>query len=1227
MKYRDLIQFEPIESVVQLVQSKDHREADRLLETYVISERMAELLTELVFEQLQFDRPADNKGLLIVGNYGTGKSHLMSVIAAVAERSGTSSKLTHPRVAEKAKVIEGRFQVIRTELGATKMSLRDFICGAIEEFLAEKGVDYSFPSAEEIRNHKEPFMEMMTAFHHVFPDQGLLLVVDELLDYLRGRREQELIQDLNFLREVGEICRITRFRFMAGVQEMLFESPTFQFVAQQLRRVRERFEQVQIVREDIAYVVSQRLLKKDEKQKSWIRQHLQRFTKLYDKLQEQLETYVELFPVHPAYLSVFEKVSIAEKREILKTISAEIRKLLDEDVPENAPGVISYDSYWPHLISDVSHRSDPDLREVMQKSETLQDRIEHAFTKPVYKPMALRIVRALSVHRLTTGDIYAKLGLTAEELRDSLFLYVDLPEEDAIFLRTTIETVLKEILKTVSWQYISFNEQNGQYYLDLKKDVDVDSLIEQRAEGLMPHELDRYYFEALALVTECAPNTYVSGYKIWQYELPWFERRVTRPGYLFFGAPVDRSTAQPPRDFYIYMLQPFDPPKFKDEEKPDEVFFILKEKDGVFLKALSRYGGARKLSEQAAAGTRRLYEEKAQEYLRQITRWLRENWVQAFEVKYRGSTKKLQRWVADLPGQASVREMINHVAAHCLAPYFEEKYPDYPAFTKLNTPLTTANLPDYVQDALKYIGGVKTRSGLALLDGLVLLDGDKVSVHRSGYARWVLEKLKDKGEGQVVNRSELIETVSVGKNYDDVERTVEFGMEPELLVVILAALVYHGEIVLTVSGTTYDAMRYEELIRLPLDELKQFSHLKRPGAMPWNTLQAVFELLDIGRGLLNESALEHGVREMNNRARKLLDETVRTLELVRNGIPTWEGPLLNAVQRQEYQEKLERLRDFLDHLLIFDSPAKLRNLKVTAEDVRQQQETLKLIDDVKKRQQRANELTQLATYVLTAQQQLPDDHQWKNEAKQALEALMTALKQGQSGTAEAQRLQSLKHQYQDMYLQWHHQRRLNTTEDAKRQNLLESSGFRVLTALSRIPLLPQVQLHQWEQSLRALKTCAALTKDDLEHHPICPHCGYSPRNEQGGKVTLDDWERRLDDLVHHWKGMLLDNLQRPEIQADLSLLNSAQQESIRRFLAQKELPERVDSTFVEAVRLLLEGIDRVDVRLKEVLDVFGSGDPLTVEDVRHRFERFLREKLGSYTDLKRVRLMVRMEEN
>src|SRR5690606_7934241 len=129
-------------------------------------------------------------------------------------------------------------------------------------------------------------------------------------------------------------------------------NPKFQFVASELNRVKERTEQAFISREDIEYVVSQRLLKKDEKQKSLIREHLQKFTSLYGKLNEHLEKYVELFPIHPAYLSTFEKVSVAEKRVILKTISREIKKILNDDVPNEQAGLISYDSYWPYIEGD-----------------------------------------------------------------------------------------------------------------------------------------------------------------------------------------------------------------------------------------------------------------------------------------------------------------------------------------------------------------------------------------------------------------------------------------------------------------------------------------------------------------------------------------------------------------------------------------------------------------------------------------------------------------------------------------------------------------------------------------------------------------------------------------------------------------------------------------------------------------------------------------------------------
>ena len=160
---------------------------------------------------------------------------------------------------------------------------------------------------------------------------------------------------------------------------------------------------------------------------------------------------------------------------------------------------------------------------------------------------------------------------TAEELRDDLCLMLPVPEKDAEFLRTLVETVLKELLRTVSGQFLSFNKENGQYFLDLKKDVDFDSLIEKRAETLSDAQLDRYYFDALRRVVLEDPDAppYVTGYRIWEHEIEWRERRAGRSGYLFFGAPNERSTAQPARDFYLYFLQPFDAPYFKDEKKAE----------------------------------------------------------------------------------------------------------------------------------------------------------------------------------------------------------------------------------------------------------------------------------------------------------------------------------------------------------------------------------------------------------------------------------------------------------------------------------------------------------------------------------------------------------------------------------------------------------------------------------------------------------------------------------
>ena len=248
MKYSDLVKFEPIESVIQLEQANSADAVRQLVQTFVISDGMADQLCNIVLPNLQFETPADNKGVLIVGNYGTGKSHLMSLISGLAEHPDMAKIVKHKDVAKSAKAISGKFKVVRLELPATKKSLRNIICGRLEDFMSDEGLSFTFPADEQVDSNKDDLTNMMAQFNEKYPDHGLLLVVDELLDYLRSRNGQEIILDLGFLREMGEVCKLIRFRLIAGLQESLFDNPKFQFIAESLRRVKDRFEQRNVSR-------------------------------------------------------------------------------------------------------------------------------------------------------------------------------------------------------------------------------------------------------------------------------------------------------------------------------------------------------------------------------------------------------------------------------------------------------------------------------------------------------------------------------------------------------------------------------------------------------------------------------------------------------------------------------------------------------------------------------------------------------------------------------------------------------------------------------------------------------------------------------------------------------------------------------------------------------------------------------------------------------------------
>lgn len=1028
--------------------------------------------------------------------------------------------------------------------------------------------------------------------------------------------------------EIGEVTKHLRFRFVAGVQEAIFDSSRFQHVADSLRRVKDRFTQILLARQDVSFVVAERLLKKTTDQQNKIRAYLTPFAKFYGSMNERMDEYVRLFPVHPDYIGTFERLVFTEKRGALVTLRDQIQAILSDEVPDDRPGLIGYDKFWETVTSNSVLRADPNIGPVLKVSEVLSERVSKAFTRPAYKPMALRIIDGLSVHRLTTGgDIYVPVGPTAEELRDTLCLFQpgieDMGGEPEADLLSLVQTVLRETLKTVNGQFISKAPDTEQYYLDLKKDVDYDAQIDKRAEALSGDALDRAYYSAIRQLMERTDDTsYVTGHQIWQHQIEWQDHRVERSGYLFFGAPNDRPTAQPERDFYIYFIQPFEPPRFRDDNKADEVFFRLKGLDDSIKRHLSFYAAAQDLASTASGGAKSIYLDKAKDALRDMSKWLQEKQMTAYEVTYQGKSKNLQEWTKGVSlrdkarlgpeERINFRDVVNVISGLALNNQFAEIAPEYPTFSAL---VTEANRKQLVGNALRALaGGNRTKDAVVILDGLEMLDGDRIDPTRSRYAQDVLARLKAKGHGQVLNRGEMVSGDA------DVEyfAPIKFRLEPDLLVTVLGGLVYAGDVVLAVTGDKIDSGKITLLAERPLDELKQFKHVEAPKEINVAVLRSLFEMLGLPPGLAQQATQgsDEPVKLIQEEVGKLTRRVLNAATDMSGRLSFWGQPLLREEEIREWRTKLDALKAFSESLAPYNTVGKLKNLRIGSDDIAGQKKNLEVLEAVEGMLELVAELGTTASYLSQAEMVLSADHAWVRQAQEARKQVLDQLasdRTTQHAAEYRQTLAKLKKDYIAAYVGSHSKARLGVAEEKTNLALRKDPRLIAMRALAGISLMPTSQLTSFEEKLDKLKSCASLVESELSANPVCPHCGFRPANEQGDLLPAANVLKQLDDeldrLIDGWTQTLLDNLDDPIIQENFDLLKPAARSLVDGFISSKSMPEPVTPEFVAAVQEALSGLEKINISSSDIRQaLLQGGSPATPEDLRKRFESFLNDR-------------------
>lgn len=367
--------------------------------------------------------------------------------------------------------------------------------------------------------------------------------------------------------------------------------------------------------------------------------------------------------------------------------------------------------------------------------------------------------------------------------------------------------------------------------------------------------------------------------------------------------------------------------------------------------------------------------------------------------------------------------------------------------------------------------------------------------------------------------------------------------------------------------------------------------------------------------------------------RTRLERLVSLQNRVRQGFALWGRPMLEGDALAQVQASLKAYKDFLESLRPFNTPGKLRNFPHSADAVREKRalrEQVWQIEGLADRMER--ELQPLTAYLREGISILPKDHSLNATIQQAQEAHLNALQSSPSGPDGAtlerihQELKILKEKYIQAYLEAHREARLDNEGDRRKNRLLQDPRLKGLRKLAEfVPILPQEHLEGLEANLGALVSCWRLIPSDLEGEPLCPHCHFRPNTDPPKKPvreTLQEMDALLDQWARDWARILSEALSTPTAQESLALMTPEERMPLEALQTQRILPDPLDEPFLQRLKQALQGLERVKIPAEDILQALTrSGMPCTVEELRQRFDRLLKDRLAG-KDPERVRIVI-----
>lgn len=1199
MKYADLIQFEPINEVVKFDRLSDGEYRKSLVRNFVFSDAYEKSIIPAICRNLDYTTSAETFGIQIVGSYGTGKSHLMSLFSLVAEDAAYLDLVGSESAKKDLTMIAGKYKTIRFELG-NDQELWDIVCYRIDEGLKALGIDYSIAADTSLRSYAEKINVMMAFFEQKYPNHGLMIIIDEMLSYLKGRSGSDALnRDLAVLQGLGQASDKSKFRMVFGVQELIYNAPEFQFAAQMLQKVNDRFKDLTITKQDVEFVTSRRLLKKNDAQKAKIREHLSKFTAYFTEVSKDLDKYVELFPVNPSYFDNFSRIRVAKsQREVLKTLSAKFAAIMSQDVPTQEPGLISYDSYWDDMDASSDMKTDPDVRRVSEIMEIIYQKIDDNFRDARAKkaPLARRIAGACAI-KILQDDLTRQNGITAESLVDDL-CYLDANILDRDFLKDVIETTASQIVTATVGQYFEKNDQNQEFHLRVQGGVNYEQKIKDYAAQMTDDVKDSYWYSFLVEFLPVEVEQYRKEFKIFTHKIEWRSHKMMLDGYLFFGNPDQRSTTHPEQNFYIYFMPVFNKKNIVQKDEADSIYIRLETISDEMKDVISLYAASEALKASAPSSEKPYYDQFRKTWLDRLRGLFDKEFPQALRVFYQGKQQTLTP--AQLAGP-SKESIISNIASMLLEDHFCATLKDYPKFSLLLQPLSTSNQDAILKAARQKIANpnMSNRNGEAILAGLGLLDENTLSLQNSIYARSILQMMKDKGEDKVLNRDEILE-----RFWEDIYRSKDFHIDSSFEYIVLCAMVVLGEIEIEYpGGKNINATSIKDTVDITKDFTYTFSHVRRPRGLNMPAVKELF-LGITGHDYSNNLDDPEVYSKLLTAASAMASEIVSLQYKIKGGVSIGDVDIIDPFTATGLANSLDAMKGVCDQVPAYNTKAKMRNLRWSAADLKRFFESKPNIDKIRRALEIRDELKHRIDYLKQALQYVYVK-EFEKEINDAIAKIDSVVEKGTDAALKAYEaeLDKLIDKYIDWYLKEYERVTINEFQNNTKRMILSSDAKKVCDAACGEDFIPvSSQFIAWEKKMSQLTLKSSMvTKASLKNQP---YQGFNPRDYKD--FILPDINKLKDELdgiytaIDHTLHVTLQD--QNLLQNAKDALSDYEQKLVDKFHNVETNPDNVKQ-IIDIIHKLHAGIRKITITHEDILAVIDG--LMTPKDVIKAFKELI----------------------